>query len=95
MSHRTSAIAVLGTATALALGVPTALAANSTNASCVGAGSSALAPALGDFGPGARADVSQFLNSLSEPSGLIVMGSAQQKGTAEECFPEGPPGGTP
>jgi hypothetical protein len=95
MSHRMSAIAVLGTATAFALGVPTALAANSPNAGCVGAGSSALAPGQGDFAPGGRADVSQFLNSLSGPSGQYVKGSAQEKGTAEQCFPEGPPGGTP
>src|SRR5436305_731284 len=64
---------------------PGALAANSPNASCVGAGSSAL-------DPGQRAPLAHFVNSLPGPGGQFVKSFAQQKGTAEECFPNGPPG---
>ena len=69
------------------------------NASCVGAGSSALSPGSGIEGfavPGARADVSHFVVDSAKlagtPPGQLIKPSAQDKGTALVCFPEGPPG---
>ena len=66
------------------------------NASCVGSGSSALAPGQGLFEAGARAAVSHFTNAAAELAGTapgqLVIASAQDKGTAVECFPSGPPG---
>ena len=85
MYRRCSVVAAIGAAGALALATPGALAANSPNASCVGAGSSAL-------DPGQRAPLAHFVNSLPGPGGQFVKSFAQQKGTAEECFPNGPPG---
>jgi hypothetical protein len=76
---------------------PGAFGAQSPNASCVGAGSSALAPGQGGqfAAPGARAVVSQdvlaMAQSLGVPPGSLVAGAAQAKGTAQECFPGGPP----
>jgi hypothetical protein len=92
MYRRRSLAAVLGTAGVLALAAPGAFAANSPSASCVGAGSSALAPGQGFGTPGQRADVAHFINSQPGPGGQLVKSSAQQKGTAAECFPAGPPG---
>ena len=85
--------AALGAAGALALAVPPAMAANGppANASCLGAGSSALAPGQGFGTPGERAAVSHLVNSAPGPGGQIVKTFAQQKGTAEQCFPNGPP----
>jgi hypothetical protein len=66
--------------------------------SCVGSGSSALAPgqAANPFAvPGARADVSRAVQAIADalgvPPGQVVKALAQQHGTAEECFPNGPP----
>jgi hypothetical protein len=92
MYRRQSVVAVLGAAGALAIAVPGAVASNSTNASCVGAGSSALAPGQGFGTPGQRAGVAHFLNAQPGPGGQLVKSFAQQKGTAAQCFPAGPPG---
>ena len=74
---------------------PGAFGANPT-ASCVGAGSSALAPGQQDvFPPGERAtvshDIQAIAGALGVPPGAVVSGAAQQHGTAAECFPGGPP----
>jgi hypothetical protein len=45
--------------------------------------------------PGIRADIAHFAkvvaDELGTTPGQLVRGFAQQKGLAEECFPEGPP----
>ncbi|MDT5236343.1 MAG: hypothetical protein QOF47_2330 [Mycobacterium sp.] len=92
MDRRRAVVAALGAAGVLALAAPGAFASNSPNASCVGAGSSALAPGQGFGTPGQRADVAHFINSQPGPGGQLVKASAQQKGTADQCFPAGPPG---
>ena len=74
---------------------PSAFAANE-NASCVGAGSSALAPGQQEvWGPGTRADVSHYgisqADLLGITPGAITASFAQEKGSALECFPNGPP----
>jgi hypothetical protein len=77
-------------------------AADNPNASCLGSGSSALAPGqnLPFSAPGARANVSHFVvtvgHLLGVPPGQFIGGPggfAHQKGTAAQCFPFGPPGG--
>ena len=86
----------VGAVAVLALAAPGAGAAPASvsgNASCVGAGSSALAPGQ-EFGfPGQRAQIAHFLKSQGGPPGQTVRSFAQMHGTADECFPAGPPGG--
>src|SRR5947207_2741925 len=67
-----SLAAALGAA--LALAVPPAMAANGppANASCLGAGSSALAPGQGFGTPGERAAVSHLVKTLPGPSGQTI-----------------------
>jgi hypothetical protein len=75
---------------------PGAFGAN-PHASCVGAGSSALAPGQGGpFGhPRARAavshDVKAMAAALGVSPGALVRLAAHQHGTAAQCFPGGPP----
>jgi hypothetical protein len=64
----------------------------SGNASCVGAGSSALAPGQGFGFPGQRAQVAHFGQTFGVPPGQIVRMFAHEHGTAVGCFPAGPPG---
>ena len=97
MRSRRHLLAALVVAVAgLGAAVPSAYGAN-PNASCVGAGSSALAPGQGGqfAAPGARAAVSQdtqaIADALGVPPGALVSGAAQGHGTANECFPGGPP----
>ena len=81
----------------LAVAAPGAFGAPPGAPSCVGAGSSALAPGQGgQFGaPGARADVSDAVKAIAEaagvPPGQVVSQFAQMHGTAADCFPNGPP----
>ena len=71
---------------------PSAFGAESTNASCVGAGSSALAPGQQDiWAPGTRAEISHYVNSLGEAGREAFLASAHDKGSAADCFPNGPP----
>ncbi len=74
-------------------------AAANPNASCAGSGSSAVGPGQGldPFAvPGARADISHFLNESAALAGTspgeLVKSIAQDNGTVFACFPEGPPG---
>jgi hypothetical protein len=95
--HRPSrrVVAALGAVSAFMVAAPSAVAdpaSLSGNASCVGAGSSALAPGQGFGFPGERAGVSHFLKSSGGPPGQIASGFAGQHGTADECFPNGVPG---
>jgi hypothetical protein len=75
---------------------PSAFGAQSTSASCVGAGSSALAPGQQDvWPPGTRAEIAHFGKTVADQMGVspgsLVVTFAQQKGSAAECFPNGPP----
>jgi hypothetical protein len=84
-----------GALAALALAAPSAGAAPaplSGNAACVGAGSSALAPGRGFGSPGQRAGIAHFGQTFGVPPGMFVTQFAHSHGTADECFPEGPPG---
>jgi hypothetical protein len=87
------AVVVVGALMAVA---PAAFGAQSTNAACIGAGASALAPGQQEFfPPGTVAAVAHFLHEEAReneaPTGQIVKAFAQQKGSAEDCFPNGPP----
>jgi hypothetical protein len=84
-------IAVAG----LAVSAPGALGDPPGAPSCVGSGSSALAPGQGGqfAAPGARADVSHVVKSAGGPPGQTISDAAHAHGTAQECFPEGPPTG--
>ena len=81
----------------LALAAPSAFGDPPGAPSCVGSGSSALAPGQGGqfSGPGARADVSQAVQAIAEalgvPPGQVISSAAHAHGTAGECFPNGPP----
>jgi hypothetical protein len=90
------ALAAIGVVTA----VPSAFGAAGTNptASCVGSGSSSVAPgqALNQFAvPGERAQISEDVLALAAAAGTtpgqLIAGSAQTHGTAAVCFPAGPP----
>jgi hypothetical protein len=91
-----AALAAVGVITA----VPSAFgdAGTNPNASCVGSGSSAVAPgqALTPFSvPGERAQISKDVQALAAAAGTtpgqLIAGSAQTHGTAAVCFPAGPP----
>lgn len=90
------ALAAVGLVTA----VPGAFgsAADNPNASCVGSGSSSVAPgqALNPFAvPGERAQISKDVQAMAAAAGTtpgqLVSGAAQTHGTALVCFPGGPP----
>jgi hypothetical protein len=90
------ALAAIGVVTA----VPSAFGAAGTNptASCVGSGSSSVAPglALTPFSvPGERAQISADVQAMAAAAGTtpgqLVAGAAQLHGTAAVCFPAGPP----
>ena len=70
---------------------PSAFGAQSDNASCVGAGSSSIAPGHGFGYPGERADIAHYGQTFGVPPGQLVGIYAHQKGSAAECYPEGPP----
>ena len=93
--RRTRRLAIAAAAvTSLALGASVASAAPaplSGKASCAGAGSSALAPGQGFGTAGERADIAHLVNSAPGPGGQTIKQIAQQKGTADQCFPAGPP----
>jgi hypothetical protein len=90
------ALAAVGVVTA----VPSAFGSAATNptASCVGTGSSSVAPgqALNQFAvPGERATIAHDVQGLAAAAGTtpgqLTAGAAQLHGTALECFPGGPP----
>jgi hypothetical protein len=90
------ALAAVGVVTA----VPSAFGSAATNAtaSCVGSGSSSVAPgqALNQFAvPGERAtiahDVQAAAAALGTTPGQLTAPAAQTHGTALDCFPGGPP----
>jgi hypothetical protein len=92
--------AVAPAAVGLVIAVPSAFgsAAANPSASCVGSGSSSVAPgqALNVFAvPGERAQISQDVLAIAAASGTtpgqVVAGAAQVHGTAAVCFPAGPP----
>jgi len=90
--------AVAFAAVGLVAAVPGASGAANPTASCVGAGSSSVAPgqALTPFSvPGERATISHDVQALADAAGTtpgqLVAGSAQTHGTAPVCFPGGPP----
>jgi hypothetical protein len=94
--RRLAAICVVAIA-GLAAAAPSALGANG-NASCVGLGSSALASGQGEefSGPGARTDVSQAVKAIADalgvsPGALVSALAHEHGGSAEACFPNGPP----
>ena len=78
--------------------VPGAFGSAAPGASCVGAGSSAVAPgqALYPFSvPGERATISHDLQALAAAAGTttgqLASEFAHEHGTAPVCFPGGPP----
>jgi len=77
----------------LAVAAPAALGDPPGAPSCVGSGSSALAPGQGGTfaAPGARADVSHVVKDAGGPPGQTIKTAAQAHGTAAACFPNGPP----
>jgi hypothetical protein len=98
--HRRLAAAVALAAVGVVTAIPSAFGAAGTNptASCVGSGSSSVAPgqALNPFAvPGERAQISKDVQAMaaaaSTTPGQLVAGAAQAHGTAVECFPGGPP----
>ena len=77
----------------LAVAAPGALGDPPGAPSCVGSGSSALAPGQGGTfaAPGARADVSHVVKDAGGPPGQTISSAAHAHGTAAQCFPDGPP----
>jgi hypothetical protein len=99
LRRRITAAAALA-AVGVVAAVPNAFGSAALNpkASCVGSGSSALAPgqALAPFSvPGARAMVAHDTQAMAAAAGTtpgqLVSGAAQTHGTAPVCFPGGPP----
>lgn len=93
MSLRKRCIVVAGIAVGgMIVAAPTAFA---DEPSCVGAGSSAVAPGQGFGYPGIRADISHFTKFVADilgtTPGALVSTTAHEHGSAPECFPEGPP----
>src|SRR5262245_1499053 len=95
LKRMTAAVALA--AVGLVAAVPGASGAADT-ASCVGAGSSSVAPgqALTPFSvPGERATISHDVLALADAAGTtpgqLTAGAAQAHGTAQVCFPGGPP----
>ena len=89
---RKAAAAYAATLAIGALAAPAAGAAPapvSGNASCTGAGSSALAPGQGFGFPGQRAETAHFGKTFGIPPGQVVNEFSHLHGTVDDCFPEG------
>jgi hypothetical protein len=92
----TAAVAVA--AVSLVAAAPGAFGSANPSASCVGAGSSSVAPgqALSPISlPGERATISHDVQDLAVLAGTtpgqLAAGFAHAHGTAQACFPGGPP----
>jgi hypothetical protein len=94
----TAAVALAAVGVVAAAPSASGSAATNPNASCVGSGSSSVAPgqALNAFAvPGERAQISKDVQAMAAAAGTtpgqLVAGAAQAHGTAPVCFPGGPP----